>query len=306
MPFASTRCSDPLFDHAGLALRASDLATQALVRELELTPKPGLVDRANSGSHRDMDMTTFRASIAAVSPWFARFFQKGLRSAGAAAPSLLRHIRMDGLACERAMLHATGGVNTHKGGIFALGLLCAAAGRLSATGQAPGSDHLCAEVASMCLGLVQNELSASMYAQTAGERLYCAHGLTGARGEAQSGFAMARAHGLQPYLRARAQGWDEERALLEALLHLLAHNPDTNLVARGGLAGLDRVQTHARRLLAHGDLSTPARKQQLRAFDQLLIRHHLSPGGSADLLSVVWFLAGMDTTCGRDARMVPG
>jgi triphosphoribosyl-dephospho-CoA synthase len=130
--------------------------------------------------------------------------------------------------------------------------------------------------------------------------------LTGARGEAQSGFAMARAHGLQPYLRARAQGWDEERALLEALLHLLAHNPDTNLVARGGLAGLDRVQTHARRLLAHGDLSTPARKQHLRAFDQLLIRHHLSPGGSADLLSVVWFLAGMNTTCGRDARMVPG
>ncbi len=302
MPFASTLRCDASTDRAGLALNVSRLATQALLRELALTPKPGLVDHANSGAHDDMNLATFHASVAAIAPWFARFFQKGIDGAEVAAPTLLRHIRMDGIACERAMLHATGGINTHKGGVFSMGLLCAAAGRLSANGQPLGSARLCAEVASLCDGLVQAELHTPTQAQTAGERLYWRFGLTGARGEAQSGFAIARAHGLRPYLQARARGWSEERALLEALLHLMAHNPDTNLVARGGLAGLALVQTEARRLLACGEVSTPTRKQQLCAFDQLLIHQHLSPGGSADLLAVTCFLASLDDLFGlRDS-----
>lgn len=53
------------------------LAEAALWQELELTPKPGLVDRLNNGSHRDMDHALFVRSIMAITPWFARFAELG-------------------------------------------------------------------------------------------------------------------------------------------------------------------------------------------------------------------------------------
>jgi triphosphoribosyl-dephospho-CoA synthase len=270
------------------------LANAAVVREMRLTPKPGLVDRTNSGAHRDMDLATFRASAAAISPWFSVLFHHGVTQSQLAPTHFLANIRADGMACERAMLRATQGVNTHKGSVFAFGLLCAAGGRLAGRGEVVSSESVCAEVAQLCCGLVSRELCAASSKLTAGERLYAQHGLTGARGEAQSGFATARTYGVPPYQLALALGLGEERALLEALLHLMARNPDTNLVARGGLDGLALVQNHARHLLLGPLPTTPVRKRQLEAFDQLLIERHLSPGGSADLLAVSWFLSRWD------------
>jgi len=282
----------PRVEELGAAL--ARLANAALVREMRLTPKPGLVDRANSGAHQDMDLATFRASAAAISPWFSVFFQRGVAHSQLAPSDFLASLRADGMACECAMLRATEGVNTHKGSVFAFGLLCAAGGRLAARGATMDSATVCAEVAAMCAGLVNRELCQTRSAHSAGERLFAQHGLTGARGEAQSGFATARTYGVAPYRLALALGLDEERALLETLLHLMARNPDTNLVARGGLAGLALVQNHARHLLLGPLPATAVRKRQLEAFDQLLIAQHLSPGGSADLLAVSWFLARLD------------
>jgi triphosphoribosyl-dephospho-CoA synthase len=275
------------------------LAGAALLREMNLTPKPGLVDRANSGAHHDMNLATFRASAAAIAPWLAVFFQRGVAHSTLAAADFLALLRADGLACERAMLRATDGVNTHKGSIFAFGLLCAAAGRLAGRCAALGSEPICAEVATLCAGLVSRELRLAKCRQTAGERLFAEHGLSGARGEAQSGFATARSVGVPPYQLALALGLGEERALLEALLHLMARNPDTNLAARGGLDGLALVQSQARQLLLGPLPTTAVRMRQLQAFDQLLIEQHLSPGGSADLLAVSWFLAQLDASQGR-------
>lgn len=294
MPFDAALLFEAPPQQAELAQVVGRLASQALRLEMELTPKPGLVDRANAGAHHDMDLTTFRASLAAISPWFVVFFEQGAQGVALPARDFLPHLRRSGLDCERAMLAATGGVNTHKGSIFSLGLLCAAAGRLVARGDDLAHHAVCAEVALMCADLVQRELTVPAAAHSAGERLYWQYGLKGARGEAQSGFATARTHGMVPYLSARANGLDEERALLEALLHLMAHNPDTNLVSRGGLSALSLVQVQAMQLLARPCPSTPVRKAQLVAFDQLLIARHLSPGGSADLLAVSWFLASLD------------
>jgi triphosphoribosyl-dephospho-CoA synthase len=293
MRIATVLRPDPLRDAQDAGEAIGRLAALALVRELELTPKPGLVDRANCGAHRDMDLRTFRASIAAIAPWFPFFFQRGVEACAEAADVFLRHIRGDGLACERAMFAATGGVNTHKGSLFTFGLLCAAAGRLHGRGELLDTDTVCAEVASLCDGLVQRDFVEPKTAHTAGERLYWLHGLTGARGEAQSGFATARTHGVANYLRARGHAANEEQALFEALLHLMAHNRDTNLVARGGLAGLDFVQAHAKQLLTGPMPPMHVRKAQLAALDQALIARNLSPGGSADLLAVSWFLANL-------------
>ncbi|UNK59919.1 triphosphoribosyl-dephospho-CoA synthase CitG [Buttiauxella ferragutiae] len=262
------------------------LAQQALWDEVWLTPKPGLVDSANNGSHRDMDLALFLKSITAIAPWFSAFRTLGIEHSGRPAKELLNLIRPTGIACEQAMYQATWGVNTHKGGVFSLGLLCTAAGRLEGKKAAITASSLCETVSEICAGLVERELINSCKSATVGERLYQQFGLTGARGEAESGFMTVREHVL-PY-------WFEEsnlpRRLLNALLRLMAHNPDTNLVSRGGLAGLQYVQRYAMRLLHQGWTI-----EDIREMDANLIARNLSPGGSADLLAVSYILANVST-----------
>jgi len=266
-------------------------AHRALWTELMLTPKPGLVDRRNSGAHRDMDGQTFLASTRAIAPWWSRFAKIGYAGAHIPAGDFLPLARPAGLLCEKTMFQATGGVNTHRGAIFSLGLLCCGAGRLQAAGIELTQERLCAEVANICVGLLDRELSGMHGIKTAGERGFRRHGLIGARGEAASGYSLVRTVALPVYDRLRRNGVAEDRALLQVLLHLLAVNRDTNLVSRGGLAGLDYVRQYARKLLREGGALAPDGLTKMEAFDDELIARHLSPGGSADLLGVTRFLA---------------
>lgn len=251
------------------------LAEEALWQELALTPKPGLVDKCNNGAHRDMDYLLFTRSIAAITPWFSRFVALGRKHAANPAIDQLRLIRTMGLACEQAMYTATGGVNTHKGAIFALGLLCVAAGRV----QEITARSLCREVGAMCQGMVTRDFAVQGAIATAGVKQFWQYGLTGARGEAERGFATAR-HVLMH--------WDGQ-SLHELLLRLMAVNMDSNLVSRGGMSGLRYVQAYARRLLRQG-----WDRRALGVMDKALISKNLSPGGSADLFSVAWLLAQCD------------
>jgi len=271
------------------AVQVGSWCVEALRMELELTPKPGLVDRRNRGAHRDMDLGSFQASLRALAPWFPRFHRAGAATADRGPEALLPALRPPGLAAEGAMFEATGGVNTHKGGLFSLGLLSGAAGRLSGT-SLPDREALCREAARACATLVAAELEGNPRPRTAGERLYRAHGLTGVRGEAAGGFRTVRETALPAWDEALARGADEETALLHALLHLLAVNPDTNLVNRGGLDALAHVQARARDLLAVGGALAPGARGALEAFDDDLVARNLSPGGSADLLAVAAFL----------------
>ncbi|UVO10092.1 triphosphoribosyl-dephospho-CoA synthase CitG [Pectobacterium polonicum] len=258
---------------------------RALTMEVMLTPKPGLVDRANNGSHRDMDVALFQTSIQAIAPWFGRFTDAGYQYANVPREQLLSQVRPIGIACEQAMLSATKGVNTHKGGIFAFGLLCTAAGWLAGQGERVTQRSLCDSVSIMCSDLVRNELETCSGVATAGEHLYQRYGLTGARGEAASGFNTVCQYALPTLQQAIADGMDEETALLRTLLVLMAHNPDTNVVSRGGMNGLAFVQNYAQKLLAG-----PLDRQALIRMDEALIARNLSPGGSADLLAVTWLL----------------
>ena len=284
-------------------------AHQALLTELMVTPKPGLVDQRNSGAHQDMDLQTFLASAQAIAPWWPRFLQIGYAYAYVPARDFLPLLRPEGVLCEKTMLQATGGVNTHKGAIFSLGLLCGAAGRLLATGIEVNRERLCAEVAEICAGLVERELNGAGATKTAGERCFRRHGLTGARGEAASGFALVRSIALPAYDRLRLRGVRQNVALLQVLLHLLAVNPDTNLVSRGGLAGLEYVRAYAAMLLLEGGALAPDGMEKMQGFDDALIARHLSAGGSADLLAVTWFLAQFPKVrsswpaCWQDARL---
>ncbi|RKS87716.1 triphosphoribosyl-dephospho-CoA synthase [Orbus hercynius] len=269
---------------------AAKLAQAALLTEVDLTPKPGLVDQANSGSHKDMDLLTFLRSIYAITPYFDQFYQYGIQTAHDDNQSFLTNIRPLGISCEKAMFLATNGVNTHKGAIFAFGLLLSSLGRLHALDKTINDQTICAQISTLCQGMVARELSDNQ-GQTMGERLYQQYGLTGARGEAESGYTLVTKIALPSYLASLQQGYSEAQCLLQAMLSLLAYNDDTNIVSRGGLDGLNLVKQHAQLLLEEGGALIAQANVKLQQFDQVLIEKNLSPGGTADLIAVTWFLS---------------
>lgn len=274
-----------------LAEIVADLARQALLDEVYLTPKAGLVDRQNNGSHQDMTVQTFERSADALRPYFAQCVRVGLDRLELSPLQLFAEIRPLGQQAEQAMWQATQGVNTHKGAIFAFGLVCAALGRLLGQGGYKAENwlaQLCETVAEMTQDIC-DELQKISHNQplTAGIRLFQQYGLTGARGEAEMGFPLVR--------KARAF-WqtlptlDDEHRLLLSLLFLMAHNQDTNVVHRGGMAGLAFVQQQAQQILADTPLTDKSQLiAKLIAFDTACIARNLSSGGSADLLGLTWF-----------------
>jgi triphosphoribosyl-dephospho-CoA synthase len=237
-----------------------------------------------------MDLGTFLASAEVIALWWSNFVQIGYKCADLPAGDFLGWMRPAGVECEKAMLEATGGINTHKGIIFALGLLCSAAGRLLARNIDLNRERLCSEVAWICAGLVNRELRGMQATNSAGERIFRRYGITGARGEAASGYAVVRTVALPVYDRLQRDGVSGGVALLQVLLHLMAVNGDTNLVSRGGLAGLHFVREYSSKLLREGGVLATDGLRKIEAFDAELIGRHLSPGGSADLLAVTWFL----------------
>ena len=139
--------------------------------------------------------------------------------------------------------------------------------------------------------MVSRELKQHGDAKTKGEQLFRDHGFTGARGEAESGFMTVRRYGLPVWEKAIASGYSPEEALLRVLLSFIAHNPDTNILSRGGLAGLRYARRYASRLMGIKNLSGNRFRQALFTMDNAFIARNLSPGGSADLLAVTWLLS---------------
>lgn len=249
------------------------LAREALEREVLLTPKPGLVDAANCGAHSDMDKGTFLRSAAVLEPWFQAMAERGEALPNEDPRALLADLRPIGRKAEADMYAATHGVNTHKGALFSLGLLCAACGRLQARSIPLTVENLCGLVAEMTAGITSREMDA---ADTHGLKAHAAYGAKGVRGEAESGFASVRELAL-PYLK-------RENGPYLALLSLISHVRDTNVLHRAGEEGLHWLQGRAGELLTDFSLSG------LEALDRQCIEKNISPGGCADLLAIAFFI----------------
>lgn len=267
------------------------LATDCLIAEVNVTPKPGLVDRANTGSHTDMDLPLFERSAAALTSFWGECFAVGAETAALAPEETFFRLRRAGLAAEKTMLTATCGVNTHKGAIFLLGAVCGAIGRLwSAAEPCRDIDMISRECSRMTAAPLSEELSqilAQGSADTAGAELYLHRGMRGARGEIMEGLPGVRETALPALKNALKQGYSEEHAAAAALLHLIARGTDTNMVKRGGGDGALWGAEAAAKLL-EAEL-IPA-KEQISALDREFMARNLSPGGCADLLAVTLFL----------------
>ena len=270
-----------------LGAQVAAVATAALLAEVETWPKPGLVSHVDAGSHTDMDAGTFRASAAALQPFYG-----ALAVAGAAGADM-DELRRIGLDAERAMMAVTGGINTHRGAIFGLGLLCAAAG--AAWHRSALKDGL--GLFAIQLGLIVSRrwgpsiVRGPIPLRSHGTDALRQFGAGGARAQAAAGFPHAYQIGL-PALRLgrRLAPGHAEAARVQAFFALLASLEDTNLLHRGGGEGLQFARQSAATFLANGGVGQSDWRTRASLVHQAFIERRLSPGGCADLLAITVFL----------------
>ena len=270
------------------AATAAQQAIRALLYEVTTTPKPGLVDRRNSGSHTDMDSFTCMSSAASLYPYFEACVRAGQKGKARPAPETFAALRPLGCEAEGEMLEATGGINTHKGAIFSIGIVCAALGRLDRALWADPARVL-AEVSAMAQGLTTRDFDGvtAGNAITTGQKLFVQYGITGVRGQVEEGLPAVLHYGLPALEQGIAAGYSLNRAGCGALLAILAHSTDTNIIARSSRERQLELVDELTALLA----GTPYPDEAaLTALDDRFIAEHLSPGGSADLLALTYLL----------------
>lgn len=280
-----------------LADRLADLAVDALIDEADLSPKPALVDRRGSGAHDDLHLGLMHASALALWPAFREMAQAAM-DLGEIGQPLREALGRIGREGEVDMLRTTAGVNTHRGAIWALGLLVAAAALAPSD---IGPDALGLRAAR--LALIEDRL-APLPTASHGAQAARRYGVMGARQQAQMGFPAAMRHGLPQLRRSRAAGAGEQNARLDALLAIMAELADTCVLHRAGLEGLQAMQQGARQVLDAGGSSSLAGRRALHALDQQLLGLNASPGGAADLLAACLFIDRLEPALGPVSRSV--
>ena len=265
-PLASS--TDAVRDIARLAIRS-------LHTELRLHPKPGLVTPLDNGSHRDMTADTFMRSLFSLRHYFVQITQAGTESAS------FETLRELGIAAEHTMMRATGGVNTHRGAIFAVGMLSAAIGACSASElkQPLRADNI-RHILMQRWGPALQRHAFRMPTEKHPAPLQ-----DGARTEAALGFPSVFEIGL-PTLRqslTRRHNW--HHACIDTLFALIAQIDDTNMVHRGGRAGADEARAMAQHFIDAGGTGNPAWERAAKTIGQHYVTLNLSPGGAADLLA---------------------
>ena len=261
------------------------LAVDALAREARTTPKPGLVDERNQGAHPDMTLEMLLQSARSLAGYFAACAEAGAKAEE--TDDLFPTLQALGREAEQAMLRVTHGVNTHKGAVFSLGLLCAAAGRCFFHAPDFTPDALCKAAGEICAPAMAAYFAALRpeNARTFGDKLYLTSGIRGIRGEAAAGFPALTGIAL-PEMRARlAAGYDENEAGVYTLLSLLTRIDDTTLLKRGGVSGAAFARESAGTLI-NGEKDL----QAVEALDDAFIARGLTCGGCADLLACAYFL----------------
>ncbi len=271
------------------------LALEAMLLEVSATPKPGLVDRNNSGAHRDMDFFTFMKSAASLASSFVDFAEEGRAGGMKGIPpaEVFPSVRRTGVEAERRMFRATEGVNTHKGEIFSLGLLCSCAGYIAGFGREITADETMRLAGEMCAGICRRDFANAKTKPSAmltkGERVYIEHGITGIRGEAEAGYAVVREVSLPALRGYLGDGMAMNDAMSRTLIHIMANAQDTNIISRHDVKTAQEVMRNAGRMIASG-----FGIEDIRRLDDEYIVQWISPGGAGDLLAVTYFIYALE------------
>lgn len=269
------------FDADELAMSLAGHATQSLIDEVRLSPKPGLVDSRGSGAHQDLTLELMERSAHSLTPTFQQ-----LAIASWQRPvdiALRQEIGRIGREGERSMMLATNGVNTHRGAIWALGLLVSAAAIQGAMGDLHATVSLAAQIAKL-----PDHASPKIFSK--GLRATQRYRVPGAREEAQLGFPHVMTLALPQLWLSREQGASEQEARIDALMAIMTSLSDTCVLSRGGLSSLKAMQQGAAEVLTRGGYRMPKGRAALAMLETRMLADRVSPGGAADLLAAALFL----------------
>ncbi len=276
--------------------KVAKIAVRAVLQELYTTPKPGLVDKLNNGSHSDMDLSIFENSALSLFGYFNRCCHKGICSSPDKLGSILEILKPLGIQAEIDMRRTTFGVNTHKGAIFSLGIACCAIGYIYKNNLA----YSISDVQDICKKIsapIINEFMKIDKKITHGQDAYLSSGIKGARGEAITGFANVFQTGLPVFNKYILKGYSQNDAGVITLLHLISKAEDTNIISRSSIEELANIQKHLADFLTSGDNCYLEYAQKL---DHYMISRNITPGGSADLLAMVYFFYH----CGKELKEI--
>lgn len=279
-----------LSNHIGLLMQ------KALFYEVNTSLKPGLVDRLHNGSHKDMCLSTFINSAYSITDYFCQCVKEGLSCdcSKKELPLLFQKLRGIGKQAEKTMLFATHGINTHKGIIFSGGILCAAVGYyISTNSKDISSENFLSSLSEICRCMLPELLSDYLTltpdtAKTNGEKLYLKYKITGIRGESKEGFPHLFNVGFPLFQAVLKKGFPLWQAGLITLLHYIACTEDTNLIIRSDYQLACKIQKDLQQFLAHATYEEQL--SILPKLDAFFVSRNISPGGSADMLALTYFL----------------
>lgn len=229
----------------------SNMAIKSILYEVASSPKPGLVDRHNPGAHKDMDFFTFLSSGSVLGPYFYNCTNIGINFKGQDYTKLLIDIRPIGIKAEEDMFRATGGINTHKGMIFSLGIIAAAAGSLFKENNKKKYTSLTISnrIKLMTKGITE-ELKGAHNKEnlTYGEKLFLKYGFKGIRGEVEDGFISVLKYSLPVFGRLLSEKkYHINDIMVETLIHLMANVEDSNILGRHSIDMLYYSQNRQKR-----------------------------------------------------------
>jgi triphosphoribosyl-dephospho-CoA synthase len=259
--------------------RIVSLAHSSLYAELVCYPKAGLVSLIDNGSHHDMNKDTFLASIAVLDAYWMQMIMLGEKTAP------FSELVAAGKTAENAMLRATNEINTHRGAIFILGILVAAC----------AASYVKQIKFAMVPDLIRNLWGASILEHRTNKTSHgqqvrdkylsnkcdIIHHAAGGFGDIFSQYL--------PVLKKLYPRYSEA-AYVQLFYILLSHVQDTNLLYRGGLAGLKFAQDQAQKFINTGGIMQRDWLIQAQSIHQQFIARNLSPGGCADLLATAIFV----------------
>lgn len=273
------------------ARKLSSLSMQALLYEVSVTPKPGLVDRNNTGAHKDMDIFTFEASAVSLNHYFEQFALCGIENGHEPFSRIFSRLRSLGIQAEETMFRATNQINTHKGLIFSLAIMNGSLGYMYAN-HIPYSTDTLLEINRKLVADVLDDFNyvTAENARTNGERLYALHGMKGARGEALSGYRTVLKEALPVLKHQLDRGLSLNDAGAVTLLYIMAHSEDTNIVNRSSYESMKKIQARLCETLNSPDFITKDPIPYMESLDREFIKYNISPGGSADLLALTFFI----------------